>query len=264
MSASTQEELAPSSETTIVAQTGDKHTHAVIFLHGREDFGSDLAKYFFDSKSSAGRSLAEIYLSVRWVFPTAKLRYSARRDFDFSNSFFAEALKGAEIIAQRFDIWDTKQPEDKEDLMIPGLQESIGQNLDIVKKEARDVPLERIILGGISQGRATAMLALLGSELDLGEFMGLCSWPPFQKKIESLPSECRRDELSQRIKNVMKMSDENTNTDGDNKELDESLSNLFLYSHNNTSSLAKTPIFLPTQRTTRRCLSTRVQDCRRR
>jgi len=118
-------EGAPSNTTTIVAPSGENHTHTVIFLHGREDFGSDLAQYFFDSKSSDGRSLAEIYPTIRWVFPTAKLRYSAQRDFEFSNSSFAEALKGEEIISQWFDAWDLTKPEEKEDLMIPGLQESI-------------------------------------------------------------------------------------------------------------------------------------------
>jgi lysophospholipase II len=90
-------ETVPSDATTIVAPSGNNHTHTVIFLHGREDFGSDLAHYFFDSKASDGRSIAEIYPSVRWVFPTAKLRYSTQRDFEFSNSSFAKALKGEEI-----------------------------------------------------------------------------------------------------------------------------------------------------------------------
>lgn len=44
----------PNDATTAVAPLGDKHTHTFIFLHGREDFGSDLAQFFFDSKSSDG------------------------------------------------------------------------------------------------------------------------------------------------------------------------------------------------------------------
>jgi len=153
------DEAVPSDATTTVAPSGKNHTHTFIFLHGREDFGSDLAHYFFDSKASDGRSLAEIYPSVRWVFPTAKLRYSAHRDFEFSKLSCAEALKGEEIISQWFDVWDLIAPEEKEDLMIPGLKESIGQILDIIKEEAQEIPLERIILGGISQGCATAILA---------------------------------------------------------------------------------------------------------
>ncbi|KAJ8065364.1 hypothetical protein OCU04_006052 [Sclerotinia nivalis] len=56
---------APSTETTTVAPSGGKHTHTVIFLHGCEDFGSDLAQSFFDSKSLDGHSLAEIFPTIR-------------------------------------------------------------------------------------------------------------------------------------------------------------------------------------------------------
>ncbi len=48
------DEDTPSDVTTVITPLGSKHTHTVIFLHGREDFGSDLAQYFFDSKSSDG------------------------------------------------------------------------------------------------------------------------------------------------------------------------------------------------------------------
>jgi hypothetical protein len=59
----------PSDTTTIVAPQGDKHTHTVIFLHGREDCGTWFAQDFFEPKSSDGRTLAEIFPSIRWVFP---------------------------------------------------------------------------------------------------------------------------------------------------------------------------------------------------
>ncbi|KAH6666116.1 Alpha/Beta hydrolase protein [Halenospora varia] len=220
-------EAIPNDATTIVAPSGKNHTHTVIFLHGRDDFGSDLAQYFFDSKASDGRSLAEIYPSVRWVFPTAKLQYSAQRDFEFSNSSFAEALKGEEIISQWFDVWDITTPEDKEDLMIPGLKESVGQILEIIKEEAQEIPLERIILGGISQGCATAILTLLSSGMDLGGFIGWYSWLPFQKRIECLPTGC------------LKSKDDDANI----KNLEGTLSSLSL-SATQTSSLTKTLVFM--------------------
>lgn len=239
-------EDVPSDATTIIAPRAESHTHTVIFLHGREDFGSDLAQYFFDSKSSDGRSLADIYPSVRWVFPTATLRYSAQRDFEFSNSSFAEALKGEEIISQWFDVWDITVPEDKEYLMIPGLQESIAQILEIIREQAQEIPLERIVLGGISQGCATAVLALLSSGMDLGGFIGWCSWLPFQKKVECLPKESRRskDDLAQHIRDILQMpTEENTKMDYSMEDLEETLTSLTL-STTQTSSLTRTPVFL--------------------
>lgn len=200
-------EDVPSNTTTVLAPSGDKHTHTIIFLHGREDFGSDLAKYFFDSKASDGRSLAEIFPSIRWVFPTAKLRYSAQREFEFSTSSFAEVLKGEEIISQWFDVWDIKMPDHKKELMIPGLQESIGNIVDIIREEAQMVPLERIILGGISQGCATAILTLLSSGMDLGGFIGWCGWLPFQKAIENLYAESinKKEGTSRKIQAILQM-----------------------------------------------------------
>ncbi|KAF4630020.1 hypothetical protein G7Y89_g8131 [Cudoniella acicularis] len=100
----------------------------------------------FRSKSSDGRSLAETFPSIRWVFPTAKLRYSAQRDFEFSTSSFAEALKDEEIISQWFDVWDLRMPDDRTEFMIPALQESVRDIVQIIGEEAKMVPLERIIL----------------------------------------------------------------------------------------------------------------------
>lgn len=50
----------------------------------------------------------------------------------------------------------------------------------IIHEESEFVPLKNIILGGISQGCATAIFTLLSSGLSLGGFVGLSSWLPFQ------------------------------------------------------------------------------------
>ncbi|KAF8850779.1 alpha/beta-hydrolase [Acephala macrosclerotiorum] len=175
----------PSKRTTIIPPTSSTHTHTIIFLHGREDYGSDLAKSFFDSKSSDGRSLAEIFPSVRWVFPTAKMRVSARREEEFRNSLFAEALKGEEVVSQWFDVWDLKKPEEREELMLEGLRESIEQIVEIVKEEMKLVSLDKILLGGISHGCATVMMVMLASGIQVGGFIGWCGWLPFRDTIDT-------------------------------------------------------------------------------
>ncbi|KAK0125742.1 hypothetical protein ONS95_007376 [Cadophora gregata] len=199
-------EDTPSTESTVVPPSAPSHTHTVIVLHGREDFGEDLAKSFFDSKSSQNESMAELFPAVRWVFPTAKLRYSAQRDYEFSNSSFAEALKGEEIISQWFDVWDIKEPNQKKDLMIPGLSDSILQIIRIVQEEAKMVPLSRIVLGGISQGCATAILALVASGINLGGFFGLCSWLPFNEDIASMfASHDEKGNISRSVRNLLRL-----------------------------------------------------------
>lgn len=192
--------------------------------------------------------MAEIFPTVKWVFPTAKLRYSAQRDFQFSNSSFAEALKGEEIISQWFDVWDIKQPEEREELIIPGLQESIAQIIETIKKEVREVSLDRIILGGISQGCATSLLTLLASGLRLGGFVGWCGWLPLEKKIREVPSGCSSDigQVSRHVQAILEL-----NVVGLDLLQDESPSNdesavSFEESSASTSvrSLGKTPVFL--------------------
>ncbi|RDW87388.1 hypothetical protein BP5796_03082 [Coleophoma crateriformis] len=203
---------SPGDATTIISPLG-LHTHTVIFLHGREDFGEDLAQYFFHSKASDGNSLAEIFPSIKWVFPTAKLRYSAQRDFEFSKSSFAEVLKGEEVISQWFDVWDIKVPDNRQELMIPGLQESIKHINSIIQEEAEKVPLEKSILGGISQGCATAIYTLLSSSINLGlgGFIGLSSWLPFQSVIESIPPDNAR--ISSHIQDILQTSRDKNTTD---------------------------------------------------
>ncbi|TVY93160.1 Acyl-protein thioesterase [Lachnellula willkommii] len=180
------------------------HAHRNL-LHGREDYGSVFAQYFFDSEASDAHKLADIFPTIRWLFPTARLRYSAQRDFEFSNSSFTEALKGEEIISQWFDVWDIARPEEREGLMVAGLRESVRVVVRVVREEAQSVPLEQIILGGISQGCAAAVFALMYSGMELGGFIGLCSWLPFQKEIETLlgGSSTNKDEISRHIKDIL-------------------------------------------------------------
>lgn len=139
--------IKPSELTSIVPPLSI-HTNTVIFLHGREGYGEDLAQDLFDSKSSDGRSLAEIFPSVKWVFPTAKLRYSARVHYEFLSmrSFsepFRKSLEGDAFISQWFYMWDTEEPNLIEALIIPGLPESIQDVLNIILEECRSISWEQ-------------------------------------------------------------------------------------------------------------------------
>jgi lysophospholipase-2 len=194
----------PSTSTTVVAPLGDSHTHTVIFLHGREDFGEDCAQDFLNYKALDGRTLAEIFPSIKWIFPTAKLRYSARRDLEFSSSSFAELLKGEEVISQWFDLWDIKTPYEKQHLIVDGLRESIDDIFNIVQEESKTVPLGRLVLGGMSQGCATAIFTLLYSGLTLGGFIGMYSWLPFQNIVSDFSSSIKnKEDMLRRIRHIL-------------------------------------------------------------
>jgi len=155
----------------IVAPIEGTYTHTIIFLHGRDSIAPEFAEELFESQASDNRTLREKFPTVKWIFPGSKFRDSARFDTQMS---------------QWFDIWSVENPLEREEIQKEGLQESVGEIIDIIRKEASLIPPEQIILGGISQGCATAIYALLCGGIRFGGFVGLCSWMPFQNDIAAL------------------------------------------------------------------------------
>ncbi|OTA99955.1 hypothetical protein M426DRAFT_76064 [Hypoxylon sp. CI-4A] len=156
-----------------------KHTHTVIFLHGRGDTSQNAAGSLLKwTRGSAHRSLVDSFPSVRWVFPQAEER---------------EAVTSGEVWNQWFDIVNILDPLDGEDEQLLGLRASVESIRRIVRREARAVGgLEKIVLAGISQGGAAAVHALLhlgGLEDDgngegedegrLCALMAFSAWLPF-------------------------------------------------------------------------------------
>ncbi|KAI1469417.1 alpha/beta-hydrolase [Daldinia caldariorum] len=131
-----------------------KHTHTVIFLHGRGDTSRNMADAMLSrwSRDSRGRSLIDEFPSVRWVFPEAELRA-------------AETLE--EMWPQWFDVSNMLDLTDSEELQVFGLRSSIASIRRIVRREARVVGgMDRVVLAGVSQGGATAFHTLLHLDND--------------------------------------------------------------------------------------------------
>ncbi|KAL2075477.1 hypothetical protein VTL71DRAFT_420 [Oculimacula yallundae] len=203
----------PSKETTTIPPRNAQHTHTFIFLHGRSDYGSDLSTSFFHSTSSLHPSstLETLFPTIRFVFPTAPLLRSARLAQEFSESSFAKALDGEEVISQWFDVWDLEEPDGRsaEVGMRSALRESVEHVRGIVREEARKVGWENVVLGGISQGCATALMAILGEGLEVGAFVGWCGWLPFRRDIEAIAGEggssVSRDGIAMQVTNILEM-----------------------------------------------------------
>ncbi|TVY82782.1 Acyl-protein thioesterase [Lachnellula suecica] len=150
------------------------HTHTIIFLHGRDSTGTEFAAEFFESQASDDLTLPEIFPTTRWVFPTSRIRPSARFQVPMS---------------QWFDMWSVENHSEKNEIQIEGLRESVDEILNLIRTETVLVPLDRIILGGISQGCATAIHTLLSGGVRLGGFIGLSSWLPFEPEISTSTSD---------------------------------------------------------------------------
>ncbi|KAI0475668.1 phospholipase/carboxylesterase family protein [Xylariaceae sp. FL0804] len=158
----------------------NQHTHTVIFLHGRGSSARDFSDELFEEYDDHGHTLQHIFPTVKWVFPEAGSRYSARFEDHFP---------------QWFDIWSLDDPDERRELQTDGLRQNTAELIALVRAEAVRVGgLDRVVLAGISQGCALAIHALLNypsaaaespsssSSPDdeatrrLGAFVGLSSW----------------------------------------------------------------------------------------
>nr|AIF75071.1 carboxylesterase [Daldinia eschscholtzii] len=90
-----------------------KHTHTVIFLHGRGDTSRNMADALLSrwSRDSRGRSLVDEFPSVRWVFPEAEPRVAETH---------------GEIWPQWFDVSNMLDLTDAEEMQVFGLRGSVA------------------------------------------------------------------------------------------------------------------------------------------
>lgn len=153
----------------------DPHTHTAILLHGRGSDGPEFAEEIFSSLTSKNQNLASCLPSWRWVFPTSRDRWST--------TFQEEECSW-------FDAYSLTDIHARQELQIDGLRESVAYMLDILDSEINllDGRSNRVYLGGISQGMATALWTLFCATRrihgQLGGFVGVCGWMPFALQVE--------------------------------------------------------------------------------
>lgn len=127
--------------------------------------------------TSKSQDLASALPHFRWVFPTSR----ERRDSRFQ-----------EDLCAWFEAYSLTNIEERQELQIPGLRESVSYILSILESEIRrlDGKTSHVYLGGISQGMATALWTLLCATGrgpgQLGGFVGFCGWLPFAHQLEDL------------------------------------------------------------------------------
>lgn len=173
---------------THVVQPRSEHTHTAIVLHGRGSRADEFASDFLESTLSDGCGLGGKLPGWRWVFPSSKESWS---------SVFQERMPAW------FEAHSLTDPTARQDLQVDGLLESVDHISRIVEEEIERLggrgggdSHRRLVLGGISQGGAVAMWALLsrrrrqrGSKNEnegLGGFFAASTWLPFAADVEDL------------------------------------------------------------------------------
>jgi lysophospholipase II len=149
------------------------HTTTVILLHGRGCNGPELVSDLSESRTSSGKTLFAHFPSTRWVFPSAQPHYS-------------DQLK--KEVSQWFELTYVEDPDRDLRKQASGLRESVDYILKIIEEEVARLGgnPDRVILGGISQGMAIALVALLCYRQTLAGFVGAMGWIPFAGKLTSL------------------------------------------------------------------------------
>ncbi|EFJ13683.1 hypothetical protein SELMODRAFT_121880 [Selaginella moellendorffii] len=147
-----------------------EHRHTIILLHGRGSSGTELAEELEETLGSGSANLFQRFPGVRWVFPSARPRWSSVFEEEMSEWFDAPSL---------CDIGY------KQHLQVEGLRQSVDFLLRVIEEEIDRVgSASKVVLGGISQGQATALHALVCGRHRLGAFVGASGWLPFADKIE--------------------------------------------------------------------------------
>jgi len=162
-----------------VHTTHGLHTHTAILLHGRRSNGPEFAGDLISSQTVDDKSLTSRLPGWRWVFPTSRARWSTRFE---------------EEIHSWFDAYSLTEINERSDLQLPGLRESVVDILEVIEREIEvlDGRASRIYIGGISQGMATALWTLLcctalgRHQESIGGFLGFCGWLPFANRLEIL------------------------------------------------------------------------------
>lgn len=160
--------------TPFIVEPSTHHTHTFILLHGLGSNGEKFGRELLETGiGSDGLRLPSQFPGAKFIFPTSR----HRRSTTFRRS----------MLTQWFDVASLADPSDRSHKQLTGLRESFAEILAIVEHECRDagIPRQNIVLGGLSQGCAMALICLIALERPVGGFVGMSGWLPFQKEIEA-------------------------------------------------------------------------------
>ncbi|KAL2012175.1 hypothetical protein VTN00DRAFT_4893 [Thermoascus crustaceus] len=163
------------------------HKQTFILLHGRgsnaSKFGPELLSTEMPDPHNADKTvtLATAFPHARFVFPTA----SRRRATVYNRS----------IITQWFDNWahtpqEAETARQREGLQIDGLRETSAYLHGLLRREIGllgEGGERNVILGGLSQGCAASLIALLlWDGKPLAAAVGMCGWLAFRRQMEDV------------------------------------------------------------------------------
>lgn len=154
---------------SIVMKPVEKHVGTVIFLHGLGDTGHGWA-------SAVPHYLRPYTPHVKYIFPTAKT--------------IPVTLNGGMLMPAWYDILGLS---DTTRVDLAGLEETREKITELIEDEIKSgTPSNKIILGGFSQGGATALFVGYSYPRPLAGIIGLSCYLPNYKTIKTDLSEANK------------------------------------------------------------------------
>ncbi len=147
-------------------------------LHGRGSTGEEYAEELLESTLPGQLTMVDSLSTWKFVFPSSKEVWSTAFREDMPAWFEAHSLS---------------DPTARQELQVPGILDSVKHISAIVDGEILKLngQSHKVCLGGISQGAAVGMLALLSrptSAPRIGAFFAASTWLPFASDILHLIS----------------------------------------------------------------------------
>ncbi|KAL9101587.1 MAG: hypothetical protein Q9163_003164 [Psora crenata] len=175
----------------LIVQPTSTHKQTIIILHGRGSNAHDFYPPLLATTLQNGKTLQTLFPNTRFIFPTA----SKSRATSFNRS----------IITQWFDNYSPLSVENqckREDVQYNGLRETTRFLHMLLRDEIELVGANNVVLGGLSQGAAASLMALLlwQGEQGLGGVFGMCAWLPLRRYMEEVlcPAEPDEDDIFRR------------------------------------------------------------------
>lgn len=183
-------------EPLIVGPASGVHKQSWIVLHGRGDNAHSFAKGimgFLNIPLPDGRTLDQHLPDVKFVFPTASYRR-------------AKTFKRIPI-TQWFDIYSWNSTEHL-DWQVEGLRETTAWVHRLMRREIEAVGAENVVLGGLSQGCASALISLLLWKAEpIKAVFGMSGWLPFQHVLQLAAEPELKDDVFERESTTNNISD---------------------------------------------------------
>ncbi|KAI4187693.1 MAG: hypothetical protein L6R41_002639 [Letrouitia leprolyta] len=159
----------------LIVPSLQEHKQTFVILHGRSSNAPAFGSPLLDARISNIKTFQSSFPYAQVVFSTTSLRRAK--------------IYHRSMIHQRFDNGSLQTPNDQVELQVEGLRETATYIHSLVRKAVDQVSAENVVLGGLSQGCAAAMISLLtwdGEPIAAG--FGMCGWLPFRIQMEGLCS----------------------------------------------------------------------------